>query len=117
MANHAVCWVEIYTKNLKKAKEFYGKLFGWDFDDSMGPTYSVFKPKEGLGGGIMENEHAQPGLDTVIYFDVDDVTPTLEKAKELGAEIANPKTEIPGAGFYGHFKDPDGNIIGLHSTK
>ncbi len=41
----------------------------------------------------------------------------LKKAKALGAEILQEKTEIPGRGWYGIFKDPTGNTIGLFTRK
>jgi hypothetical protein len=31
----------------------------------------------------------------------------------LGAEIALPKMPIPGVGWLGYIKDPDGNVLGL----
>ena len=40
------CWVELGTTNAEGAKNFYGELFGWDYEDhSMGPDgmYTIVK--------------------------------------------------------------------------
>jgi len=50
--------VELNTTDLKKAKDFYGKLFSWKLEDmpmgDMG-TYTMVNPGEGTGGGMMKN--------------------------------------------------------------
>ena len=46
--------LELNTPDAAKAKEFYTKMFGWEFaDNDMGPAgvYSTFKPASGPGGG------------------------------------------------------------------
>lgn len=39
------CWNELATANVKTAKDFYGKVFGWEFSDhDMGDmTYTMIK--------------------------------------------------------------------------
>ena len=54
MANPFV-HLELNASDLKKAKAFYGEMFGWQFQDNdMGPMgiYSTFKPDSGPGGGM-----------------------------------------------------------------
>jgi Predicted enzyme related to lactoylglutathione lyase len=54
--------VELNTSDVDKAKKFYGQLFAWKFEDvAMGPSghYTMIKPGEGTGGGILK--HPMPG--------------------------------------------------------
>ena len=50
-----VVHLELTTPYLKKAKDFYGQLCGWTFDDAPMPppvnTYALFNPGTGPGGG------------------------------------------------------------------
>ena len=64
MANPFV-HLELNTPDLAKAKQFYGQLFGWQFEDmDMGPdgTYSTFKVDSGPGGGMTSMPRRKSGL-------------------------------------------------------
>lgn len=117
MATGSICHIEIPCKDAKKSADFYGKLFDWKIDFSMGEGYGLFMPKEGVGGGISQEEEFSTDKGVVFYVEVDNIDAYLKKAAELGGEQAVPRTEISGHGWFGHFKDPDGNIIGLFEGK
>jgi predicted enzyme related to lactoylglutathione lyase len=36
--------------------------------------------------------------------------------EELGGSIVTPKTDIPGTGWFGVFKDPTGNTLALYTS-
>lgn len=112
MAKNAFCHIEWSTTDLERTKNLLSNLFGWAFKP-WGKEYMVFSTPEGVGGGIMKVEKVEPGASPSVYVDVDSIERYLEKAKELGAEIAVPKTPIPGVGWYAHIKDLDGNIYGI----
>jgi predicted enzyme related to lactoylglutathione lyase len=46
----------------------------------------------------------------------DDIQKTLDLVKLNGGIIIREKTEIPTIGWYGLFKDPEGNLIGLFKS-
>src|SRR5579872_7358026 len=48
------CHVELNTTDVKKAKDFYGKLFDWKLEDMPG-DYTMIGVGEGTGGGMMKN--------------------------------------------------------------
>ena len=78
--------LELCTSDTGKAKEFYGKLLGWEFADADmggGMIYSTFKPSSGPGGGLF----TMPGMPTAwtAYVGVEDIQASTAKAKELGA--------------------------------
>lgn len=105
--------LELCTPDTAKAKEFYGKLFGWEFNDNdMGNmVYSTFKPSSGPGGGIF----SMPGMPTfwLAYVGVDDIKAATEKAKSLGATVHKEPQEIPHVGWFSVLADPTGATIAL----
>lgn len=119
MANPFV-HVELNTQDLPKAKDFYGKLFGWKMKDmDMGPggTYTVIDPEGGTGGGMMK--HPMPGAPSMwlAYVLVDDLDASTAKARSLGAHIIKEATEVPGMGRFTIFIDPTGAALALWETK
>ena len=47
------------------------------------------------------------------YVDVASIDASLERAANLGAKVALPKTPVPGVGAVAAIIDPQGNICGL----
>ena len=116
MSKRNIVHIEIPTQNGKESAEFYEKLFGWHITRDEQMDYTMFDPHEGPGGGFSPlGENLQAG-DVLIYIHSDDIEADLKKAVDLGGEIAMPKSEIPNTGWFGMFKDPTGNIIGLYTS-
>jgi predicted enzyme related to lactoylglutathione lyase len=117
MANPFV-HLELNTPDLAKAREFYGSLFGWQFQDmDMGPSgiYSTFKPSEGPGGGMMSMPGGNHGW--LAYVGVEDVNDATEKARSLGANIMMGPHEIPHVGWFTVMADPTGCPIAIFQPK
>jgi len=117
MSKNSVCHIEISCKDSKKASQFYESLFGWKTEAAMGDEYIFFQPEIGVGGAFSQNPDHKPGESVVFYVEVDDIEASLKKAAELGGTEARAKTEIPGHGWFGLFIDPDGNKMGLFTSK
>jgi len=107
--------VELRTNDPAKAKEFYGKLFGWKLEDvPMGPdTYTTIDVGEGTGGGITRNPDASGRPWWLAYVSVDNVAEATKKAKSLGATIKTDVTEIPNVGTFSIIADPTGAVLAL----
>src|SRR2546430_7502451 len=101
MANPFV-HVELTTDDLGKAKEFYGKLFKWVLEDTPMPdgTYTMVKPGDGTGGGMMKKPSPQVPTAWLPYVQVDSVEATVATAKKLGGKIMKDKTPIPDMGAF-----------------
>jgi predicted enzyme related to lactoylglutathione lyase len=112
---HFVDWIEFISDDNGKMSAFYAKLFGWKTQNFF-PGYDVFTPDSGPGGGFREGY--EPGTPmTVVYINVDDIDASLKLVSELGGTVVVPKTEIaPDVGWSAFFKDPTGNIVGLHQN-
>ena len=66
MANPFV-HVELQTTDLKKARDFYAKLFDWKLEDAPVPgfgTYTMIGVGEGTGGGMMTSQ--TPGVPSLL---------------------------------------------------
>ena len=115
MAN-PFCHLELATTDLAKAKAFYSGLFSWGLEDmDMGPggTYTLIKPGEGPGGGMMK--HPIPGAPSawLAYVQVDDIKASTAKAKALGATIMKDVMDVMGHGQMSVLIDPTGAALAL----
>ena len=117
---NAFVHIELQTNDLDKAKKFYQRLFEWKLEDmpmGNGASYTVINVGEGTGGGMFTNP--VPGVPShwLAYVDVPDVDAATEKAKSLGATIVQPKTEVPGMGWFSVIIDPTGAALALWQTR
>ena len=113
---HGVTHIEIPVKNMKRAKEWYGKIFGWTFQD-YDKTYSLWNaPGGGVGGGLylVKKMPAKPAVRA--YLEVEDVEAKLAEIKKARGKVLVAKTEVPTFGWWGTFKEPQGLELYLWQT-
>lgn len=117
------CWNELATPDVQAAKDFYGQLLGWKFTDhDMGDTsYTMIQKDDGEFGGmwrIPTDQQNQIPPHWMSYILVEDIQSTLKKAKELGAEVKMPITQVGEMGSFIIVVDPTGAHIAFwESTK
>ena len=114
-------WIELMTKDVSAAKEFYGALFGWTYADMpMGEvTYTMIKCGEIDAGGMMALEGPQmEGVPPhwMTYFAVDDCDGVAAKVAESGGQVRVPPTEIP-VGKFSVLADPHGGGFSVIQTR
>jgi predicted enzyme related to lactoylglutathione lyase len=104
--------IEIPADDTAKSREFWGSLFGWQFQQYPGPSeYHMTQIEEGRVGGAITN--MEPGKrGTRSYFAVDDINDGAARVKELGGEAGDPMP-VPNMGWFAVCKDPHGNEFGL----
>jgi predicted enzyme related to lactoylglutathione lyase len=95
-----LCWNELATRDIETAREFYGELFDWQFDDnpSAASKYYVIKNKGNMCGGMMQMNEQWPDempSHWGIYFAVDNVEEACAELSELGGEVCCSPFEIP----------------------
>jgi len=110
------CHVELNTTDLKKAKEFYGKLFDWKLEDIPG-DYTMIGVGEGTGGGMMKNPIPGAPSFWLSYVLVDDIESATKKAKSLGAQVMKDVTPVSDFGWLSIITDPTGATLGLWKPK
>jgi predicted enzyme related to lactoylglutathione lyase len=107
-------WVDLTTNDASGAKDFYGGLFGWEFEDNEipgdGGVYSMCR----VGG---ENVAAiAPATDQFAphwnnYVTVASADDATAKAKELGANVIEEPFDVMEAGRMALFQDPTGAML------
>jgi predicted enzyme related to lactoylglutathione lyase len=113
-----VAWFDISTKDLARAKDFYGKLFDWTFTAVAGTDQAVEINSRGTAiGTIRGADGAISGFNGVVYIQVDDVRSASNKAKTLGATVVPgfPFNLPNGTGAISLILDPSGHPLGLYS--
>ena len=111
----SIVWFEIPADKPERAKEFYGKLFGWNINPF--PNMPDYKHIDTGGseaspdGGLMKRMH--PGHTITTYVLVPSVTKHVTKVEKLGGRICKPKTAVPGMGFFAICQDTENNTFAL----
>ena len=115
MHDHPIVHIEIPSQDPQAVSHFYAELFGWQVRPLPSMQYVRFQSAEDQTGGFAEvgdSLHPKEG-ELLVYVKSDDIDGDLKKAEQLGGKILVPNTEIPRTGWYGVFRDPAGNRIGL----
>lgn len=110
----ALCWNELQTRQRDRARDFYGKLFGWNLKES--PEYvEIHVGDEGVGGMMTMPSQvpAQVPANWMPYFWVDDVEGSVQKANAGGAATLVPPMDIPNTGRFAVLRDPQGAVFAV----
>jgi uncharacterized protein len=122
MSGNAV-WFEIPTLDFERAVRFYESVFELKLRrENIGGDLGMFPGGEGMTGGALIAPHPDnvPNASgAVIYMNGGhDLAPVLARVVKAGGAVMLPKTALPpGMGHFAHFKDCEGNRIGLHSMQ
>ncbi|MFT9597206.1 VOC family protein [Mesobacillus sp.] len=117
---------EIHVDNMDRAKTFYGEVFGWAFEDwsefAGMPYFGAVTGGEdepGINGALMQRQGPPPESNQALNgyactMGVEDYDATETKILNNGGVVALPKYALPGMAWQGYYKDPEGNIFGIH---
>lgn len=104
-------YVEIPGPDLEKLKDFYGRAFGWSFQD-WGPEYVSFSGA-GVEGGFNPARKPVEGLGSLIILHARDLEAAERSVQEAGGRVTH-HHEFPGGKRF-HFVDPCGNELAIWS--
>jgi hypothetical protein len=111
-----VGYIEIPTDNVEETKEFYSKMFGWEYEKSKGESeekYWLIK-NAGIKGAITaKRENNQT---PTFYIMVESIDDFIGKSQQQGAKVIVKKKEIS-EGFYAMLQDQQKNTFGLWQSK
>jgi predicted enzyme related to lactoylglutathione lyase len=102
---------EIPADDTAKGREFWGSLFGWQFESYPGPSeYHMARISDQAGVAVTNMEPGKRGIRP--YFDVDDINAAAARVRELGGSSGEPGP-VPGMGWFAVCTDPEGNDFGI----
>ncbi len=113
---------EIAAEDESRAQEFYGELFGWEFESFPDMDYTMIKTAKtdenqmvevpgAINGGMFKKEPGTSG--PVIVISVDDTAAMLDKVEAKGGMRLLGPEQVGDFGIYAQFTDPEGNLMGL----
>jgi predicted enzyme related to lactoylglutathione lyase len=114
----ALTWNELATKEVERAKEFYGALFGWRFEDieAGAMQYTLIHNGDRTNGGIrpLSEMEAEGGLPPywAPYFAAERVDDPVAKAGELGGRVLMQPMTVP-SGRFAAIGDPQGAVFAV----
>ena len=113
-----IAWFDITTTNLPQSKEFYGKLFDWQFTPVKGSDQAAEIVAGGTAVGTIRVADGKISpFNGVVYVQVADLPASCKKVSQLGGTV------VPGfpfnlpndTGAIAVVVDPSGHPIGLYS--
>lgn len=113
-----IAWFDITTTNLPRSKDFYGKLFDWQFTPVQGTDQAAEIVAGGTSIGTLRVAEGKiTAFNGVVYVQVTDIQASCKKAKELGGTIPEgfPFNLPDGIGAIAVVVDPAGHPVGLYS--
>src|SRR5213596_989220 len=107
------CWVDTSQPDPKAAADFYGGLFGWEFENVMPEgspgEYYIGRIRGGdvaAVGSIPENAPPMAMWNTYVW--VDSADETVSKVLDAGGQVLMDAFDIMDSGRMAVFADPEG---------
>jgi predicted enzyme related to lactoylglutathione lyase len=110
------CWVDTTQPDPHAAADFYGRLFGWQFEDVAGPQAPGPYLVGQLLGGDVAAVTAPPGSAPATavwntYVCVDSADETAAKAVAVGGSVLTDAFDVADAGRMAVVADPEGAVF------
>ena len=117
---------EIHVDDMERAKNFYGGVFGWTFEDWSEYTGMPYwgavtgnADELGINGALMQRQGPSPEPGQAMNgfactMGIGDYDATEAKILNLGGTLALPKYALPGMAWQGYYTDTEGNLFGIH---
>jgi predicted enzyme related to lactoylglutathione lyase len=116
------CWVDLATTDVPGAKEFYGRLFGWEMEDlpSGESMYTMCRVDGKDVTAIyeqLEPERSQFPPHWNSYVAVDDLDEAAAGAKGQGGSVIAEPFDVTDTGRMAVIQDPTGAVVSLWESK
>ncbi|MEV7084367.1 VOC family protein [Streptomyces sp. NPDC093085] len=110
------CWVSLMVHGLAATEEFYGALFGWEFEpgpQQLGPyVRGLLDGKEVAGIGQLPPDRRLP-IAWMPYLATDDADRTAETIRSCGGTVGVGPLDAASAGRMAIASDPAGAVFGI----
>jgi predicted enzyme related to lactoylglutathione lyase len=108
-------WIELGVPDLDRALQFYGAVFGWEFD--VGPEeygrYTMCLLRGRRVAALAAQPDASVGVFWNVYLATDDCDRTVERARAAGGTLLDAPTDVLDQGRMAIVRDPVGAQFGL----
>jgi predicted enzyme related to lactoylglutathione lyase len=116
------CWIDTSQPDPKAATEFYGGVFGWDFEDVMPADSPMRYFMARIRGGDVAAIGSQSGGDAAAavwntYIWVEDADQIAEKIRAAGGEVLMEPGDVGEAGRMAVFADLEGAAFSVWQAK
>ncbi len=112
-----LCWVDLSTSDVDRAKQFYSDVFGWQITPGEHDTSGYLHIKNGSEfiGGIPPAAYRNPETPPhwLAYIQVSDCDASAAKAKQLGANVFVPPMSMENVGRWAVLADPQGAVFSI----
>jgi predicted enzyme related to lactoylglutathione lyase len=114
--NGTPTWIDLGIPDLERAMEFYGALFGWDYD--VGPEeagrYTMCLLRGRPVAALMPNpDRGATEFWWNVYFATDDCDGTVKRVADAGGTVLTAPMDVMDAGRMAIVRDPVGAQFGL----
>lgn len=104
------CWIDTEQPDVDAAADFYGRLFGWTFEEAMPPgapgRYVIARLDGADVGGLAGSEEPAGAWNT--YIAVDDVDAATRRLESTGAAVKSAPADAGEGGRAAVLGDPEG---------
>ena len=128
MNTSVICWFEIYTEDIERAKKFYSSVLGVEFyhmpaidDDVIMAAFSSPENMQDVSGALVQVKGASVNTkscpSTIVYFPCINCSEEEGRVEKAGGKIVTSKMSIGEHGFCSICTDSEINTFGLHSME
>jgi uncharacterized protein len=113
----ALCWNELATTNVERAKPFFGELLGWEYETDDG-GYTTVKNAGRSNGGMRRQTEAERASQPnwLPYFAVESAEEATRKSEQLGGRGLAAATAVS-MGRFAVIADPQGAPFAVFQGK
>ncbi|MGW9617299.1 VOC family protein [Streptomyces diastaticus] len=112
----APCWADAMFPDLAAARDFYGQVLGWTFDD-LGEEYGRYTMAMVDGKPVAAVMPVMPGPDAAarwnLYLATSDAAAVTGRVAGLGGTVAMGPEDVGGFGVTSSLRDPAGTAFSL----
>jgi predicted enzyme related to lactoylglutathione lyase len=113
---HGFGHVSIPTTSFKKSMKFFGKVFGWTFQEVQELNVVLFRAGSMPNGSFYRVKKMPKKGQVNVYVEVEDIEAKLKEIKKAKGKVLVKKTPIGALGWFGQFATPDGCYLSLWET-
>lgn len=108
-------WIDLGIPDLDRAMEFYGAVFGWEFE--VGPAeamhYTVCRLDGRVVAGLAETDPGSTAFWWNVYLATSDCDATVARVDDAGGSVVVPAMDVMDSGRMAVVKDTVGAQFGL----